>query len=60
MQSAAVLVLLANNPLSPMELRRPPIIEAMERGRKLTWYKLTLRKYPHAMSYSLMQSIVEL
>ena len=39
MQSATVLVLLANNPLSPMELRRPPIVNAVERGRKLTWYE---------------------
>ena len=46
MDSAAVLVVPANNPLSPMELRRPPIINAMERGIKLTWYKLTLRKHP--------------
>ena len=31
MQSATALVLPANNPLSLMELRRPPIIDAMER-----------------------------
>ena len=46
MQSAAVLVLRANNPLSPMELRRPPVIDTVKRGRKLIWYKLTLRKHP--------------
>ena len=60
MPSTAVLVLPANNPLCPMELRRHPIINAMERGRKLIWYKLMLRKLPHAMSCSLMQLIVEL
>ena len=60
MQSAAVLVLLANNPLSLMELRRPPIIDVMGRGRKLIWYKWTLRKHPHVMSCLLMWSIVEL
>ena len=59
MQSATVLVLLANNPLSLMELRRPPIINAEERGRNLTWYKLTLRKCPHVMSCSSMQLLVE-
>ena len=31
MQSATVLALLANNPLSPMELRRPTIINTVER-----------------------------
>ena len=60
MQSAAALVLPANNPLSLIEMRRPPIIDAMKRGRKLIWYKLTLRKHPHVMSCLLMQSIVEL
>ena len=60
MQSATALALLANNPLSLMELRRPPIIDAMERGRKLMWYRSALRKHPHVMSFSLMQSIVEL
>ena len=60
MQSAASLVLPANKPLSLMELRRPPIVDTVERGRKLTWYKLTLRKHPHMMSCSLMWWIVEL
>ena len=59
MPSATVLVLPANNPLSLIELRRPSIIDAMERGRKLTWYKLTLRKHPHVMSCLSMQLIVE-
>ena len=39
---------------------KTPIINAVERGRKLMWYQLTLRKHPHTMSCSLMQSIVEL
>ena len=60
MQSAAVLVLPANNPLSPIELRRPPIINSVESGRKPIWYKLTLRKQPHVMSCSSTLSIVEL
>ena len=60
MQSAAILVLPANNPLSPTKLRRPIIVNAMEKWRKLIWYKLTLRKCPHAMSCLSMQSIVEL
>ena len=60
MPSTAALVLPANNPLSPMELRRPTIIDAVERGRKLIWYKLTPRKCPHVISCLLMQSIVEL
>ena len=34
-QSATALVLLANNPLSPMEPRRPPVIDTVERGRNL-------------------------
>ena len=55
MQSATALVLLANNPLSLMELRRPPIIDAVVRGRKWLWYKSALRKHPHAMSCSSMQ-----
>ena len=46
MQSDTALVLLANNPQSLMELRRPPIVNAMGRGRKLMWYKSTLRKHP--------------
>ena len=50
MQSATVLVMPAHNPLNPMELRRPPIVNTMERGRKLIRYKSTLRKIPHAMS----------
>ena len=58
--SATVLVLLANNPLSPMELRRPPIINAMERERKWIEYRLTPRRHPHVMSYLSMQLIVEL
>ena len=61
MQSATALVLLANNSLSLMEWRRPPVIDALvERGRKLIWYMLTLRKHPHAMSCLLMQLIEEL
>ena len=35
MQSATVLVLPVNNPLSLMELRGLPVIDAMERGRKV-------------------------
>ena len=52
MPSATALVMPANNPLSLNELRRPPIIDTMEGGRKLTWYKLTLRKHPDLMSCS--------
>ena len=37
MQSATALMLPANKPLSLMELRRPPIVNTMERGRKLIW-----------------------
>ena len=59
-QSATVLVLPANNPLSLMELRRPPTVDAVERKRKLIWFKLTLRKHPHVMSCLSMQLIVEL
>ena len=46
MQSTAVLVLLASNPLSPMELRRPPVNNTVERGRKADMVQVNTEEVP--------------
>ena len=40
----------SQQPITLDGAEKAPIIIAMERGRKLIWYKLTLNKHPHAMS----------